>query len=101
MPSHRCVRCHLQDYPNLNNVPFHKFPTSATRRQMWLQALKLDIEMLPDELQSFFKRNLVCGRHFKADNYELTDGQFTGAYRRLKCDAVPTLVRESEWNLMV
>lgn len=92
MHPRRCFVCN-RAAGSLTTAPVHKLPADLLLRSLWL--VNMNVE--PSEI--LLKGNVVgiCGRHFLPSCYQSLQFDYT----RLKTDAYPTLVHETDWNKLV
>lgn len=69
------------------NINFHIFPTDKDKQKQWIEVCGKNVNV---------KYARICSSHFKKDCYTLKDNLMnTKKYRKLKKDAVPTLLLSS------
>ncbi|PNF22788.1 hypothetical protein B7P43_G02525 [Cryptotermes secundus] len=84
----RCCVCgwtNRKDSPPWHaGTPFHRFPTSRRRAEVWVRALN-NSKLVVEEAYKYSKDMVVCQRHFETSQYN------TPERLRLNRNAVPTL----------
>lgn len=94
----KCIVCGITNISiETCDIPMHSVPKNDKRAKLWCELLGFDFK----KVSRYY--TVVCGRHFHPSQYtvETRSNPMNILRRRLKSNAVPTLITSTEWNKMV